>query len=92
MPIILMTQNTNSDSSETIQHEFRRTVTTVGEGRATYVASVTPVNGFEVWVVLAKLVFKEKNEKLSFKLNIKGPKIMKDEVVFGHLIWEDKKK
>ena len=49
------------------------------------------MKGFEVKVVPDKLVFKEKNEKLSFKLSIEGPSLMEETVVFGYLIWVDNK-
>ncbi|KAL5558829.1 hypothetical protein UlMin_035040 [Ulmus minor] len=69
--------------------EFQRTVTNVGEGQASYAASVTTMKEFKVKVVPDKLVFKEKNEKLSFKLIIEGPKKMQESVVFGYLSWVD---
>ncbi|TKY64145.1 Subtilisin protease SBT1.7 [Spatholobus suberectus] len=78
----------NSFSNETmITREFQRTVTHVGEGQTIYVASVTRIKGFNVSVIPSKLVFKEKNEKLSYKLRIEGPKIEG----FGYLTWTDVK-
>lgn len=56
-------------------HEFGRTVTNVGEGKSTYFGSITPIKGFNISVVPNKLVFKEKNMKLSFKLKIEGEKV-----------------
>ncbi|KAH1204569.1 Subtilisin-like protease SBT1.9 [Glycine max] len=81
----------NSNSSSTSQ-EFQRTVTNVGEGQTIYVASVTPVKGYYVSVIPNKLVFKEKNEKLSYKLRIEGPTNKKVEnVAFGYFTWTDVK-
>ncbi|RXH91680.1 hypothetical protein DVH24_020703 [Malus domestica] len=77
--------DSNSDVQST--HEFRRTVTNIGKGLSTYVASVTPLKGFVVGVVPKKLEFKEEGEKLSFVLSIKGPRVMKEAVVFGYLSW-----
>uniref|UniRef100_A0A803NIL9 Uncharacterized protein n=1 Tax=Cannabis sativa TaxID=3483 RepID=A0A803NIL9_CANSA len=80
-----------NDSESTMKkvREFRRTVTNVGEGKSTYVASVTPMKGLNVCVNPDKLVFQEKNEKQSFKLIIEGPIILKETVVFGYLSWKD---
>ncbi|XP_052200752.1 subtilisin-like protease SBT3 [Diospyros lotus] len=67
--------------------EFQRTVTNVGEGRASYVAKVTPMEGLSLRVVPDKLVFREKNEKQSFNLRIEGPMQLKETVVYGSLSW-----
>ncbi|CAL5195889.1 unnamed protein product [Lathyrus oleraceus] len=73
-------------------HEFGRTVTNVGEGKSTYFASITPIKGFNISVVPNKLVFNQKNMKLSFKLKIEGEKVTKkNEVSFGYLTWKDEK-
>ncbi|KAF3443552.1 hypothetical protein FNV43_RR13238 [Rhamnella rubrinervis] len=80
--------NSNSDSKTVKQ--FQRTVTNVGKGKSTYVASVTPINGFEVKVVPNNLVFKDKNEKRSYMLSIEGPSLAKKTVAFGYLSWVDK--
>ncbi|MCI23507.1 subtilisin-like protease-like, partial [Trifolium medium] len=61
--------NGENSSSKTM-HEFYRTLTNVGEGQATYVASITPIEGFRVTVIPNKLVFNEKNEKSNYKLKI----------------------
>ncbi|GAU13067.1 hypothetical protein TSUD_173670 [Trifolium subterraneum] len=84
--------NGENSSSKSMQ-EFHRTVTNVGEGQATYVASITPIKGFRVTVIPNKLVFNEKNEKLSFKLRIEVSTTTKlKEVDFGYLTWMDRKK
>lgn len=78
-----------SKSSFKSVREFQRTVTNVGEGQSTYVASVTPIKEINVSVTPEKLVFKNKNEKQSFKLSIEGPERLKEESVFGYLRWVD---
>ena len=82
--------NTNGSASnaKTVQ-EFSRTVTNIGEGMSTYNAQVTGMEGFRVSVVPDELVFKEKHQKLSYKLRIEvwGP--MKETVAFGSLSWVD---
>ncbi|KAM3754865.1 hypothetical protein ACB098_03G197100 [Castanea mollissima] len=78
-----------SNSSFKSVQEFHRTVTNVGEGQSTYVASVTPIKEIKVSVTPEKLVFKNKNEKQSFKLSIEGPQKLKEELVFGYLRWVD---
>ncbi|PNY16516.1 subtilisin-like protease-like protein [Trifolium pratense] len=83
--------NGENSSSKTIQ-EFYRTVTNVGEGQATYVASITPIEGFRATAIPNKLVFNEKNEKLSYKLRIEVAATTKlKEVDFGYLTWMDRK-
>ncbi|XP_061353285.1 subtilisin-like protease SBT3 [Gastrolobium bilobum] len=75
-----------------IAQEFHRTVTNVGEGQTTYVARVTPIKGFHVSIIPNKLVFKKKNDKLSYKLRIKGSNKMKEnKVAYGYLTWADVK-
>ncbi|WJX81379.1 hypothetical protein P8452_64268 [Trifolium repens] len=82
------------NSSAKTNQEFYRTVTNVGgEGQATYVASITPIKGFRVTVIPNKLVFNEKNEKLSYKLRIEVATTTKfKKVDFGYLTWMDVKK
>jgi hypothetical protein len=36
-------------------------------------------------------VFKEKNEKVTYKLRIEGSKMEKNKVAFGYLTWTDTK-
>ncbi|PNX75366.1 subtilisin-like protease-like protein [Trifolium pratense] len=77
--------------SKTTQH-FHRTVTNVGEEQTTYVARITPIKQFRISVIPNKLVFKKKNQKISYKLSIEGPKmILKNKVSFGYLTWNDGK-
>ncbi|KAG6624632.1 subtilisin-like protease SBT3 [Carya illinoinensis] len=77
----------DSNSDATTVQEFHRTVTNVGDGQSIYVASITPIKGIQVSVKPDKLVFKEKNEKQSFKLAIEGPRLLKEATVFGYLSW-----
>nr|DAD48740.1 TPA_asm: hypothetical protein HUJ06_018677 [Nelumbo nucifera] len=69
--------------------EFSRTVTNVGEGMATYVAKLAPIDGFKLKVKPDRLVFKEKYQKLSFKLTLKGPRVVENGDVHGYLSWEE---
>ncbi|WJX81377.1 hypothetical protein P8452_64266 [Trifolium repens] len=82
------------NSSAKTNQEFYRTVTNVGgEGQTTYVASITPIKGFRVTVIPNKLVFDEKNERLSYKLRIEVATTTKlKKVDFGYLTWMDRKK
>ncbi|PON94210.1 Subtilase [Trema orientale] len=86
--IAFFNANDSKSNLETVQ-EFRRTVTNIGEGKSTYVASVTPMKGLKVSVTPDKLVFQEKNEKKSFKLSVEGPRLLKETLVFGYLSWVD---
>lgn len=80
--------NDSKSDTKTIQ-EFHRTVTNVGGGQSSYIASVTAMKGIQVRVTPDKLVFKEKNEKISFKVSIEGPRLLKEAIVFGYLSWAD---
>ncbi|KAJ8770611.1 hypothetical protein K2173_021258 [Erythroxylum novogranatense] len=77
----------DSGPNEKIVYEFRRTLTNVGEGMSSYSANLTVMEGVKVNVEPQKLVFKSKNEKLSYKLVIEGPKLSKEVVVHGSLSW-----
>ncbi|KAK8579974.1 hypothetical protein V6N12_070267 [Hibiscus sabdariffa] len=79
--------NVKSDSNT--MREFQRTVTNVGEGSFIYNATLTPMKGLKVTVEPHTLVFKEKNEKQSFKLRIEVPPQLNETVSFGYLAWED---
>ena len=86
--IAFFNANDSKSDLQTVQ-EFRRTVTNIGQGKSTYVASVTPMNGLKISVTPDKLVFEEKDEKQSFKLSIEGPRLLKETLVFGYLSWVD---
>jgi hypothetical protein len=90
-PSFIAFSNNASIKSKVITQEFQRTVTNVGEEPTIYVANITPIEGFHVSVVPNKLVFKEKNEKVAYKLRIEGPKMEQNKVVFGYLTWTDSK-
>ncbi|XP_050208304.1 subtilisin-like protease SBT3 [Mercurialis annua] len=81
--------NSNDSKSSTTVQKFHRTVTNIGEGTLSYSAKLTAINGVKVSVVPDKLEFKGKNEKLSYKLVIEGPAMLKESVVFGYLRWVD---
>lgn len=76
-----------SGSNGKFVHEFRRTLTNVGEGISSYTAKVTPMAGIKVNVEPWTLMFNKKNEKLSFKLTLEGPKLLEEIVVHGSLSW-----
>ncbi|XP_065875224.1 subtilisin-like protease SBT1.9 [Euphorbia lathyris] len=76
-----------SHSDEILVYEFQRTVTNVGEAVSSYSANLTNMDGLKVKVEPEKLEFKYKYEKLSYKLTVEGPKIMKEDVVYGSLSW-----
>ncbi|OAY80947.1 Subtilisin-like protease [Ananas comosus] len=62
--------------------KFKRTVTNVGDAAATYSAKVKGIKGFSISIVPDELVFKDKHEKQSFTLILKGHmKNKNDEVV-----------
>ncbi|KAK2365365.1 subtilisin protease SBT3 [Trifolium repens] len=82
---------TDSFESNVFTQEFQRVVTNVGEDSTVYVANITPIEGFHVSVIPNKLVFKEKNEKVTYKLRIEGLKMEKNKVAFGYITWTDSK-
>ncbi|GMP45277.1 hypothetical protein CsSME_00013854 [Camellia sinensis var. sinensis] len=67
--------------------EIQRTLTNVGERMTTYVSKLSPMEGLKVRVVPEKLVFTVRYEKQSYKLEIEGPRLMKEMVVYGSLSW-----
>lgn len=71
----------DSTLKDKIVQEFRRTVTNVGGESSSYIANLTSMSGLKVKVEPQKLAFKHKYEKLSYKLILEGPKVLKDEVV-----------
>lgn len=84
---ITFTEKEGSSSGGSFVKEFRRVVTNVGDERSSYTAKVVGLEGISVKVEPSRLMFKEKNEKLSFKLGLEGPRLLKEEVVYGYLIW-----
>ncbi|KAK9096960.1 hypothetical protein Sjap_022457 [Stephania japonica] len=78
----------NADTANgTITQVFRRTVTNVGEPTSTYIAKLTDMGEVKVSVEPSKLVFKQKQQKLSYKLTLKGPRRGNDRVNYGSLTW-----
>ena len=69
--------------------EFKRTLTNVGNESSSYSVNFTAMNELKVKVEPMKLVFKKKYEKLSYKLTLEGPKLLKADVVLGSLSWEE---
>ncbi|QCE02499.1 Peptidase S8 [Vigna unguiculata] len=84
---IALFRDNGSSNESIVTWDFFRTVTNVGEGQTIYTVSVTPIKGFNVSIFPNKLVFKETNEKLSYKLRIEGPK----RESFGYVTWTDVK-
>ncbi|KAK9135962.1 hypothetical protein Syun_015292 [Stephania yunnanensis] len=80
--------NHSSPNARVVQ-EFQRTVTNVGNARSTYKATITPIDGFQVTVMPETLAFDEKYQKLSYKLSIEGPRMMKQVVAHGSLAWNE---
>ncbi|CAL1401263.1 unnamed protein product [Linum trigynum] len=70
-----------------VVYEFRRVVTNVGDGAASYTAKLSAMKGVVVKVEPEKLVFGKKGEKLSYKLRVEGPKLLSEFVVQGSLSW-----
>lgn len=66
---------------------FKRILTNVGEGAATYRANVTAPNGSTVQVSPKTLVFKKKYEKQSYSMTIKYKSNKEGTVSFGWLVW-----
>ncbi|KAG2666323.1 hypothetical protein I3843_15G050600 [Carya illinoinensis] len=80
--------NANDSNPDAITtQEFQRTVTNVGEEHSTYIARLTPIRGIRASVTPNTLVFTKKNENQSFKLRLEGPRLLKEDVVFGYLSW-----
>ncbi|XP_039120128.1 subtilisin-like protease SBT3 [Dioscorea cayenensis subsp. rotundata] len=83
---------TNFNSSSTTYYQtFVRTVTNVGDGGATYKVNVLRPVWLSVVVEPDVLVFKDKYEKLSYKVYMKAslPIKISRPYGFGHLVWVD---
>ncbi|KAK9112745.1 hypothetical protein Scep_020264 [Stephania cephalantha] len=85
-PSFMIFSDKANSSSTSI--EFKRTVTNVGDGAATYKVMWTVSNGLSVKVTPDTLVFHDKNEKLSFTVSVETDK-MKGQFSYGTLVWED---
>nr|KYP71866.1 Subtilisin-like protease [Cajanus cajan] len=72
--------------------KFRRIVTYVGDGPASYTARVSSPNATAITVSPNRLVFKEKHEKRKFTLTLKSQMEKEQHVVaFGALEWVEEK-
>ncbi|XP_047164459.1 subtilisin-like protease SBT3 [Vigna umbellata] len=76
-----------NNKTMSVVHKFRRAVTNVGAGAATYRAKVTEPKGSVVTVSPETLSFRYKNEKLSYSVVIKYNKYKKEDISYGDLIW-----
>ncbi|TKY65382.1 Subtilisin protease SBT1.6 [Spatholobus suberectus] len=76
-----------SNKTRSVVHKFRRTVTNVGDGAATYRAKVTQPKGSVVTVSPKTLAFRYKNEKMSYDVMIEYGKYKKENITFGDLVW-----
>lgn len=76
-----------SNKTRSMVHKFKRIVTNVGDGAATYRAKVTYPKGSVVTVSPDILTFKYKNEKQSYNIIIKYVMYKKENVSFGDLVW-----
>lgn len=81
--IIFFEWNSNNNASTTT---FYRTLTNVETTSSTYVAKITPMDGFKISVTPDTLSFRQKYERQSYKLTIEKEAV-KDVVVFGYLSW-----
>ncbi|XP_030490642.2 subtilisin-like protease SBT1.9 [Cannabis sativa] len=70
-----------------VVREFQRRVRNVGKERSSYIAELSGMRGLKVKVEPMKLVFRRKNEMLSYKLSVEGPTNLEEEVVHGSLSW-----
>ncbi|KAK7376341.1 hypothetical protein VNO78_34807 [Psophocarpus tetragonolobus] len=66
---------------------FRRTVTNVGDGAATYKVKVTQPKGTMVKVSPETLTFGYKHEKKSYSVIIKYTRNKKENISFGDIVW-----
>ncbi|KAK4749410.1 hypothetical protein SAY87_026859 [Trapa incisa] len=87
---IVFTDREGSGLGGNFTAEFTRVVTNVGYERSSYTAMVVgSLGGIRAKVEPSKLAFKGKNERMSFKVGLEGPRQMEEEVAYGHLIWVD---
>jgi hypothetical protein len=75
-----------SNETASMVQKFKRTVTNVGDGAATYKAKVTQPKGCVVTVSPDILNFSYKNEKQSYYISIKYV-VYKKRISFGDLVW-----
>ncbi|KAL2325284.1 hypothetical protein Fmac_024342 [Flemingia macrophylla] len=75
------------NKTRSIVQEFRRTVTNVGDGAATYRVKVTQPKGSVVTVSPKTLAFGYKHEKQSYSITMKYKRDKKEIISFGDIIW-----
>ncbi|KAL1196522.1 Subtilisin-like protease SBT1.9 [Cardamine amara subsp. amara] len=68
---------------------FRRTLTNVGEAKKRYSVRVRGLKGLNVVVEPKRLMFSEKNEKLSYSVRLESPITLQENVVYGLVSWID---
>ncbi|XP_058737421.1 subtilisin-like protease SBT3 [Vicia villosa] len=78
-----------SNKTRSMVHKFKRTVTNVGDGAATYKAKVTHPKGCLVTVSPDILSFSYRNEKQSYYIVIKCVMYKKENVSSGDLVWAE---
>ncbi|CAJ1821712.1 unnamed protein product [Sphenostylis stenocarpa] len=76
-----------SNKTMSVVDKFKRTVTNVGDGAATYIAKVTQPKGSVMTVSPETLAFRYKNERLSYNVIIKYNKYNKEDISYGDLVW-----
>ncbi|TKY52048.1 Subtilisin protease SBT1.6 [Spatholobus suberectus] len=76
-----------SNRTRSIVQEFRRTVTNVGDGAATYRVKVTQPKGSVVTVSPKTLASSYKHEKQSYSVIIKYTSHKKENSSFGDIVW-----
>ncbi|KAK7340331.1 hypothetical protein VNO77_21033 [Canavalia gladiata] len=76
-----------NNKTRSVVHKFKRTVTNIGDGAATYKVKVTQGKGLEVTVSPPMLAFRYKNEKLSYNVIIKYIKYKNENISFGDVVW-----
>ncbi|KAH1191937.1 Subtilisin-like protease SBT1.9 [Glycine max] len=76
-----------SNKTRSTVREFRRIVTNVGDGAATYKVKVTQPKGSVVKVSPETLAFGYKNEKQSYSVTVKYTRNKKENISFGDIVW-----
>ncbi|KAK7340330.1 hypothetical protein VNO77_21032 [Canavalia gladiata] len=76
-----------NNKTRSVVQEFKRTVTNVGDGVATYRAKVTQPKGSVVIVLPETLAFRYKNQKLSYSVIIKYTNYKNKDISFGDIVW-----
>lgn len=77
----------NPKATRTIDRKFRRTVTNVGEGEATYKVKIVQPDGSTMAVSPETLVFANAYEKQSFSVTISYSSDKKGKISFGEIVW-----